>query len=485
MNSTIPKALVVIASHGEKNLSYLKRIIATYRSMTSVDVSITVLSNAPKDLGPGVKVVVETPSKRPFALTFLHKPLLAEEVDNYDLFIYSEDDIEITERNISAFLKATPLLKPDEIAGFFRYEVGPDGLYSYPDVLSYYHWKPETVRKSGPYTVAEFSNEHSACYLLTQFQFRLALASDGFLRPMYEEGYDLACTAATDPYTSCGFRKVLLISEFDDFLVHHLPDRYVAEGVGLSDSLFREQIATLNSIREGNLPTAKLLDNETKIYHRRWSKSYYEKPSETLLKAVPGDAKTVLSIGTGSGEIESFLAGRGLAVTALPLDSVIGAAAEKRGIEVIYGTLDVGFAALRGYTFDTVLVPNLLHLVPDPFELIDRVAKFVAPGGTLLVSGVNLDGLPLALRRLKNPAYYRGIESYEKGGIKVLDTSAVTSRIKANGLAVVSLTRLNGDRRPRKALRFAASNWLLTATARPAFLLNHETFSVERKTVQL
>jgi len=485
MSTTIPKALVVIASHGDKNLSYLKRIIETYRNMRSVEVSVTVLSNAPKDLGPGVKVVVEVPSKRPFALTFLHKPLLAEEAENYDLFIYSEDDIEITERNINAFLKATPLLKSDEIAGFFRYEIGPDGIYSYPDVLSYYHWKPETVRKSGPYTVAEFSNEHSACYLLTKLQFRLALASDGFLRPMYEEGYDLACTAATDPYTSCGFRKVLLISEFDDFLVRHLPDRYVAEGVGLSDPLFRAQIATLNAIRAGDLPTSRLLDTETRIYHRRWSKSYYEKPSEALLNAVPGDAKTVLSIGAGSGEIESLLAERGLAVTALPLDSVIGAAAEKRGIEVIYGTLNEGFVALRGYTFDAVLVPNLLHLLPEPLEFIDRVAKLVAPGGTLLVAGVNLDFLPLALRRLKNPSYYRGIDSYEKSGINIFRTSEIIDRIKENGLAVVSLARLNGDRRPRKALRFAASNYLLAAKARPAVLLNHETFSVERKTVQL
>ena len=196
------------------------------------------------------------------------------------------------------------------------------------------------------------------------------------------------------------------------------------------------------------------------------AKSFYEKPSEVLLKAVPDDAETVLSIGAGSGATESILKERGLEVTALPLDSVIGASAEKRGIEVIYGTLEEGLAELEGARslFDIVLVTNLLHLVPEPFDLIDGAAKRVAPGGTLLVSGFNLDGLPLFLRRIKAPAQYRGIDSYEKSGISVYGTDEIVGRIKANGLAVASLTRLNGDRRPRKFLRLVAPNWIVAAT---------------------
>jgi SAM-dependent methyltransferase len=477
------KVLAVIASHGEKNLGYLKKVISTYQNM-SFEVSVTVLSNAPKTLGPGVKVVVETPSNRPFALTFLHKPLIAEAVDNYDLFIYSEDDIEVTEANIRAFLKAALFLKPTEIAGFFRYEVGPDGAFSYPDVHASYHWKPETVEKRGPYTIAEFTNEHAACYLLTREQLRAAIASGGFLRPMYEEGYDLACTASTDPYTSCGFRKVLLISDWRDFLIHHLPDRYVNEGIGLADAPFQEQIRTLMTIPEGLHPVATLIANESRLYHRRWSKSYYEKPSEELLKQIPGDARTVLSIGAGTGEIETLLqAQRGVAVTALPLDSVIGLGLEERGIDTVYGDLAEGLAQVRGYTFDTVLVTNLLHLLPNPLEIIDECAKLVVAGGTLLLSGVNLDFWPLLLRRLRRPTQYRGLDRYATSGISVLPTAVVMDRIKANGLTVASFQRLNETRRPRRLLRWAAANWIIAATARPLRALNHENPS--RKTVQL
>src|SRR5437016_666058 len=108
------RLLVAIASFGEKNLDLLKRIIAKYQGM-DLDVDVVVLSNAPKNLGPKVKVLVGLPAKNPWSLPFAHKPLFAEKVNDYDLFAYSEDDMEVTEQNIKAFLRATRELASDEI----------------------------------------------------------------------------------------------------------------------------------------------------------------------------------------------------------------------------------------------------------------------------------------------------------------------------------------------------------------------------------
>ena len=317
--------LVAIASFGEKNLEFLKKIIHRYQSM-AMDVDVVVLSNAPKNLGPTVRVIVGLPSKNPWSLPFGHKALFAENVERYDLFAYSEDDMDVTEKNIQAFLRVTPELKSREIAGYLRYEIGQSGIWSLPEVHAAFHWKPESIARRNGYTIGEFTNEHAAFYLLTQAQLREAITSGGFLRGPCVGRYDMLCTAATDPYINCGLRKVICVSALEDFLIHHVSNRYVGQ-LGLPLSSFKEQIKTIVDIGGKAHPASAICQTESKLLHGRWSKSYYEKTSEELLEMLPKSAKSVLSIGCGSGDTEVELKKHGIEVTAIPLDSIIGAAA--------------------------------------------------------------------------------------------------------------------------------------------------------------
>jgi SAM-dependent methyltransferase len=355
MKMNLPRLLVVIASYGEKNLSFLTQTIHNYQQLDIAEtIDLIVLSEAPKNLGPDVKVIVGLPAKNPWTLPFAHKQIFADAVDNYDLFIYTEDDIEILDEHIRAFLEVTPALAPDEIAGFFRYEIDTAGNFFYPDVHAFFRWVPDSVRQRGPYTVAEYTNEHAGCYALTQEQLRRVLASGGFLRPPSDGLYGLPETAATDPYTSCGFRKVICISRLDDFLVHHLPNRYLTLDIGLEDRLFQPQLQTLFAIRDGRHPASTLFaSTTTALWHRRWSKNYYEPVNEELVKCFPYEAETVLSIGCGAGATEKALMDEGALVTALPLDSVIGALAHSiHEIDVIYGNIAEGLKAIGDYRFD-------------------------------------------------------------------------------------------------------------------------------------
>ena len=103
------KILVVLASYGHNNDRYLARVLEEYRSMqrtSTHEIDVVIVSNGPKDLASDsdcVEVVIGLPSKNPYSLPFAHKKVMAERADRYDLFIYSEDDILITERNIDAF----------------------------------------------------------------------------------------------------------------------------------------------------------------------------------------------------------------------------------------------------------------------------------------------------------------------------------------------------------------------------------------------
>ena len=384
------RLLVAIASYGARNLGFLKRIIQRYQAM-ALKVDVIVLSEAPKELGPNVEVIVGLPAKNPWSLPFAHKRLFADRVDRYDLFVYSEDDMEVTEANIQSFLRITPQLEPGEIAGFLRYEKDKSGDWSLPDVHASYHWIPESVRLRGTHTLAEFSNEHAAFYVLTQKQLRTAIASGGFLREPYEGRHDMLCAAATDPYTNCGFRKVVCISSLEEFLIHHLSNRYAGQ-MGLPLGSVKEQIVTLMGIVDGTRPLATLCGTETKMRRLRWSKSYYEPPDEAVLAMVPLDAKRVLSVGCGWGATEAALKRRGIEVTALPLDSVIGAVAARRGVEVIHGTWDQCLEVIGERRFDSVLISNLVHLQREPEQVLARCSQLIGPGGTLVVSGPNFSG---------------------------------------------------------------------------------------------
>jgi 2-polyprenyl-3-methyl-5-hydroxy-6-metoxy-1,4-benzoquinol methylase len=461
------RLLVVIASFGTKNLELLRRIIRNYQNL-SMATDIVVVSEAPKELGPQVKVLVGLPTSDPWSLPFAHKPVFAQEVEHYDLFAYSEDDMDVTENNLQAFLRATPQLAPDEIAGYLRYEEDKAGDWSLPDAHGPFHWKPESVAQRGECTVAEFTNEHAAFYLLTQAQLKRAIASGGLLSGPRQGRYDMACTAATDPYTSCGFRKVICISALKDFLIHHASNRYAGQ-LGTPLSVVEQQVQTQMAIAKGAHPATTLCQAESGLLRGRWSKSYYEQPSEDLLELVPANAKQILSIGCGSGATEAALKQRGAQVFAAPLDSIIGADAARRGIDIVYGSLSDCFRTLEGRKFDCVLMTNLLHLLPNPKQVLRQCSDLVAPGGAFVLSGPNFNSLRLLAKRALGSGDYRKLRAFDEGGINVLGPSIVAGALKDSRLRVsvvrwpngASTGQANGLEIPLS--RFKAESWIFQA----------------------
>jgi 2-polyprenyl-3-methyl-5-hydroxy-6-metoxy-1,4-benzoquinol methylase len=425
------RLLVAIACYGTGNLKYLRQVIANYKVMP-MQVRVVVLSEAPKDVGPGAEVIVGLPSKDPWSLPFAHKKLFADNVDRYDLFAYSEDDMGVSETNIRAFMSATQELDPAEIAGFLRYELDSSGKVKFPDVHGAFHWKLDSVRKRGSLTVAEFTNEHAAFYLLTQGQLRRAIASGGFVREPCDGRHDLACEAATDPYTRCGFRKVVCISALDEFLIHHLSNRY-ADRVGLPLEDFQTQIKTLCDIESGSHPHTVLCEVETKFNRRRWSKIYYRIADRELMDVVPGEAKSILTVGCGWGAVEKKLIERGAKVTALPLDSVIGAMAARLGIEMVYGTLHEGLGALEGREFDCVVISDLLHLRQDLWEVLSKCASLVKPGGALVIQSHNFNYLPALVRRVLGLGEMWKLRRFPDGGVTPFSMSSAVRQLKRLG----------------------------------------------------
>jgi len=446
------KILAAITNYGSQNDRYLARILREYRGMRE-DVDIVVTSNIAKDLGPDVEMVVGLPSRDPWSLGFAHKRIFAERSTAYDLFIYSEDDMLITQRNVDAFLRATEILPKDEIAGLFRIETDPTGKSYLSDVRQHYRWEAGSVCSRGEDTYAFFTNEHAACYMLTREQLGRAIKSGGFLVEPHEGRYDLLCTAATDPYTQCGFRKMICISSFDDFLVHHLSNKYAGTCI-LGAEEFYSQLRGLQRVAANGKPKETLFPVETKVYRQAWSKDYYEPCQEEILSAVPEGVRSVLSVGCGWGATEQRLVEKGIRVKGVPVDSVIAVSAEARGVEVVHGDLESAREQLENEQFDCVLLSNVLHLVPDPVKLLSSFAELLSPGGCMISSVPNLSRGRRISRRVRlrgKPLVGHSINprSYDASGMHITTGRVLRRWFREAGLTCNRIDYENSAKQKR------------------------------------
>jgi 2-polyprenyl-3-methyl-5-hydroxy-6-metoxy-1,4-benzoquinol methylase len=455
------KILVAIASYGTRNDRYLARIIEEYRSM-SFEVDIVVLSNISKQTAAGVELLVGLPTKNPWSLPFGHKKLFADRIERYDLFIYSEDDTMITERNIRAFCSVTSLLPDAEIAGLFRFERDESGNVNYPEIHGHFHWNPQSVRSRGGYTLAHFTNEHSACYIVTQRQLRFAINSGGFLVGTHEGKYDMLCTAATDPYTQCGLQRLICISHIDEFLVEHLSSKYIGSRFGVNDVEFRRQIEVLLKLQDENTWNGSLLRTETRLKSQAYSKDFYTPVCPDIIAAIPKSIRNVLSIGCGWGAIEGKLLEMGMRVVAVPLDCVISGAAAARGVEIINGDFSMARNKLSRERFDCLLLDNVLHLVEDPVSVLSSFGELLDDSASVYIVIPNMFRLSFLRWKLLGDDPYRGSNSYERNGTHFSSQRIIRKWLKYAGIKHERTMGLMGPRAQRASrLTFGLMDSLL------------------------
>ncbi|MBL4770047.1 MAG: methyltransferase domain-containing protein [Planctomycetes bacterium] len=399
------KILVAIANHGTKNRGYLDRLLAEYRSMPW-QVHIVVLSDAPKtDLGEDVEVLVGAPLEDPWSLPFAHRTLFVERQDDFDLFIYSEDDTLLTTRNLQAWMDVQPRLADDQILGFLRFETYRDGELSYCGVHYHYHWNPESVVRVGGETLAHFTNEHSALSVLNRKQLKHCIASGSFDVPAHQGRYDMLVSAASDPYTQCGLQRLICTSRLEDFLLCHLPNVYL-DRIGVRAEDFLPQLKVIEEIADGKVSGEQLFDPKVGLYVPRedWNKVYYPEVIPEYRQAMEFGARRILSIGCGAGDVEADWIAQGATVAAIPMDAIIGATAALRGVEVLKPNLDEAIEQVGDRLFDIVVFHDCLEHVGDPVEWIRKSMRVLANKGQVVVLAPNQLGRRLR-HRVRKEAY--------------------------------------------------------------------------------
>jgi len=230
------KVLVCIVNHGENQIWCLEQLLKEYKSwkydvdiIIHSNISLPLENNKTSPLYDGVKVQTYNNLENPHYLPFQTRKTIFDLKNDYDLFIYSENDHLITQRNIDAFLKVTSFLPNDKICGFFQYELYDCGKV-YPGAHAHFSWDFQTifqVKEHSNYVFASYSNPHQASYVLTKNQLNKVIKEIDFLTLDLRSGFTPKCTVNTDIYLKPKWDKVLCISHWEDFLIQHLPNRYL------------------------------------------------------------------------------------------------------------------------------------------------------------------------------------------------------------------------------------------------------------------
>jgi 2-polyprenyl-3-methyl-5-hydroxy-6-metoxy-1,4-benzoquinol methylase len=358
------------------------------------------------------------------------------------LFIHSEDDTLLTEKHIEAFLRVSDALPENEIPGFFRYEEYGQGQRNYAELHGHFHWDPTSVQTRGEYVVAYLTNEHAACYLLTQKQLRAAIASGGFDVPPHHGKYDLACTASTDPYTQCGFRKVLCVSHFEEFLIQHLPNKYVGTRFGIDGPQIRSQIEAMLRLASRGEKYSSLIETETKLPDARYSKDYYEPVNRQMVAEIPEAARTILSVGCGAGALELSLLRSGKVVSAVPLDFIVSANAASEGVEIVCADFSTARKQLEGRQFDCLILSNILHLVSDPPAILSSFGSLLSPHGLAIIVTPNLSRIPDWWRKISGDPRFRDTVSFSRFGVQPTSRSMLERWVREAGLRLKKITSI-------------------------------------------
>jgi 2-polyprenyl-3-methyl-5-hydroxy-6-metoxy-1,4-benzoquinol methylase len=261
----------------------------------------------------------------------------------------------------------------------------------------------------------------------------------GFLVEPHEGRYDLLCTAATDPYTQCGFTKLIPISRLGEFTVHHLSNKYAGR-MGVDEPEIRRQIAALRQMAGSEDRAAQLFETETRLRTRlrraAFSKDYYELPSSEVMALIPDSAHTILSIGCGWGATEMALAAKGLQVTAIALDPVVSAIAADSGVEMIHGDFRSARACLEGRQFDCVLYLNVLHLVPDPVGVLSLFGDVLSAGAPVIIQSPNMRSIPEIWHCLRGGRLGRQ-GGHERTGALFVSAAIPTGPQRSTGMPAV------------------------------------------------
>ena len=246
------KVLAVLVNYGDEQLEYLQQVVSELKSFKKYEVTVIVQSNIPLDTKGVDKVNVVTLNNYQYLPLTCRKEIW-DRRDDYELFIYGENDHLFLEHHIDKHIEYSKILPKDRITGLLQIETEGKGNY-YVGYHSHFDWDYNSVEEHGGKKFAYFNNTHQATFILTKEQLMRVASNINFeklvkfrfdywlntrlnsLRKLFKKPikepfrYSVKCKVNTDVYDFGGMKKLICVSELEDNLIHHLPNLYI-EGI--------------------------------------------------------------------------------------------------------------------------------------------------------------------------------------------------------------------------------------------------------------
>lgn len=249
MNENPQKILAVLVNFGDEQIYYLEQVVKELKSFIKYNVTVIVNSNIDLNIEGIDKVnIFELNNYQLLPLTC--RTTIWNNKDQYDIFLYGENDHLFTEKHIDKHISYSKNLPKNRISGLIQYEKDVTGKY-YPAYHADFEWDFNSVEIYGGKKFAHFTNLHQASFILTKYQlvkigrkikfkelvfdyeyttigkFRRKLEKAFGLKTERINKYSVKCKVNTDIYRYGGMKKLICISEFEDNLIHHLPNLYI------------------------------------------------------------------------------------------------------------------------------------------------------------------------------------------------------------------------------------------------------------------
>lgn len=219
------KALAVLVNYGDEQLDYLQQVVTKLKSFEKYKVTVMVNSNIQIDIkGVDHVNVVELDNYQLLPMTC--REAIWHFRDEFDVFLYGENDHLFTEKHIDNHLEYINILPKHIITGLIQYEEDKAGKH-YPAYHAHYDWDYDSVEEYNGKKFAHFTNVHQATFILTREQLLRIGEMHDFKEFFGESHYSVKCKTNTDIYQFCKMKKMICISDFEDNLIHHLPNIYI------------------------------------------------------------------------------------------------------------------------------------------------------------------------------------------------------------------------------------------------------------------
>lgn len=241
------KVLLVFGYYGDRPPDVMEETIRRYRGFKNYDFHIVVMTAKNDKIGEDVEI---EHFEEELGHWFLweHQAVIADRQSlNFDLLMFSEDDIRLTEDNFNYFVEHADNLKDTLYhPGFLRFEVFDSGSYLVDmNADSWKHGSMSDIKGTKYWTANQFApllpNTHQGCFLFTRRRFKELVDANKFYvkRDRYGWGKGRRMLGirecATNWMYKLYYRKAWAIDDRRMFIHHCIPYRRKPTGMALEE----------------------------------------------------------------------------------------------------------------------------------------------------------------------------------------------------------------------------------------------------------